>query len=146
MRVSDTRIATAIAATGALVYLAFGWGTETVYDYYGRLAASFLGGQWWLSEAPPWLNELIPCGTGRWCVAYPPLPAVLSTPFLVFGSTALAQSLMSRLAGGLSAGFLYLGLRAFGAPRSVALAGAAVSALGTTLLVTSADGRSWFAA
>jgi hypothetical protein len=146
MRVSETRIAVAIAATGALAYLAFGWGTETVYDYYGRLASALLGGRWWLSEAPPWLNELIPCGPQRWCVAYPPLPAVLSAPFLILGSTAAAQSVMSRLAGGLSAGFVYIALRALGAPRTVAIAGTVVSALGTTLLVTSADGRSWFAA
>jgi hypothetical protein len=146
MRISDMRIAAVIAAIGALVYLAFGWGTETVYDYYGRLASSFVAGRWWLLEAPPWLNELIPCGPQRWCVAYPPLPALLSIPFLPFGSTALAQSVMSRVAGGASAGPLYLGLRAFGAPRAVAIAGTVVSALGTTLLFTSADGRSWYAA
>ena len=145
MRMGETRTALAIAAAGALVYLAFGWGTETVYDYYGRLASAVLAGRWWLTEAPPWLNELIPCGTQRWCVAYPPLPAILSIPFLPFG-TALAQSVMSRVAGGASAGLLYLGLRAFGAPRVVAMAGAAVSALGTTLLFTAADGRSWYAA
>jgi len=146
MRISDGRIAAAIAVAGALVYLAFGWGTETVYDYYGRLASSFVSGRWWLLEAPPWLNELIPCGPQRWCVAYPPLPALLSVPFLPFGSTALAQSVMSRIAGGASAGPLYLGLRAFGAPRRVAIAGTVVSALGTTLLFTSVDGRSWYAA
>jgi hypothetical protein len=146
MRHIDVRIAAGVSILGAAAYLAFGWGTETVYDYYGRLAEAFTDGRWWLTDAPPWLNELIECGPRRWCVAYPPLPAALTVPFLALGSTALAQSVLSRVAGGASAGLLYLGLGAYGAPRWVAMAGAAVSALGTTLLFTSVDGRSWYAA
>jgi hypothetical protein len=152
VRSLDGRIALALAVLVALAYVAFGWGEETAYDYYGRLASALLEGRWWLTERPPWLNELVACGPSgspiadRWCVVYPPLPAVLSVPFLVTGSTALAQGLMSQIAGGASAGPLYLGLRAFGAPRWVALAGVVLSAFGTTLLFTSADGRSWYAA
>jgi len=74
-----------------------------------------------------------------------PLPALLSIPLLPLG-TALAQGVMARIAGGASAGLLYLGLRAYGAPRWVAIAGAALSAFGTTLLFSSVDGRSWYAA
>ena len=143
---SDARIAAGLALVGAVAYVAFGWGTETVYDYYGRLARAFVAGRWWLTDAPPWLNELLACGDGRWCVPYPPLPAILTIPFLPLGSAGLAQSVMSRIAGGASAGLLYLGLRAYGAPRLVALAGAGLSALGTTLLFSSVDGRAWYAA
>ncbi len=145
MRLADTRVAVTLALAGAAGYLAFGWGAETVYDYYGRLAEAFTQGRWWLTDDPPWLNELISCGTGKWCVVHPPLPAVLTIPFLPLG-TALAQGVMSRIAGGASAGFLYLGLRAYGAPRWVAVAGALVSVFGTTLLFSSVDGRSWYAA
>ncbi|MBI2983265.1 MAG: hypothetical protein HYY42_03645, partial [Chloroflexi bacterium] len=109
MRIPDIRAAVALSLGGAIVYLAFGWGAETVYDYYGRLAEAFAQGRWWLAEDPPWLNELVSCGTDRWCVVYPPLPAVLTIPLLPLG-TALAQSVMSRIAGGASAGLLYLGL------------------------------------
>jgi len=154
MRITDGRIAVACAVVGAAAYVAFGWGEETAYDYYGRLAAAFLEGRWWLTVREPWLNELVACGPSgavaagpeRWCVVYPPLPAVLSLPFLATGSTAIAQGLAAQIAGGASAGPLYLGLRAFGAPRWVALAGIVLSALGTTLLFTSVDGRSWYAA
>lgn len=145
MRLTDARIAVALSLLGSAVYLAFGWGAETVYDYYGRLADAFTQGRWWLQSAPPWLNELVRCGTERWCVVYPPLPGLLTVPFLPLG-TALAQSVMSRIAGGASAGFLYMGLRAYGAPRWVALAGAVVSTFGTTLFFTSVDARSWYAA
>ena len=108
---SDRRIATLLAAAGAVAYLVAGSGLLTDYDYYGRLAQALLHGQWWVSEAPPWLNELVPCGDARWCVVYPPLPAILAMPLAAVLPTALAQVLVSRIAGGVSAGILYLALR-----------------------------------
>ena len=143
---SDRTIAIALAAAGAVAYLVAGLDLLTVYDYYGRLAWSVAQGQWWLNEAPPWLNELVACGTERWCVVYPPLPAILAVPFTLFLPTDLSQVLVSRLAGGLSTGILFLALRAFGAPRLVAITGALLSTLGTTLFFSSVDGRAWYAA
>ncbi len=138
-------IAVCIGCLGVVGYVLAGWNAPTVYDYYGRLADAFVHGRYWLLENPPWLNELLSCGDGRWCVAYPPLPAVLAIPLLAFG-TATAQDIVSQLCGGASAGVLYLALRGYGAPRWVAVTGALLSAFGTTLLFTSADGRSWYAA
>ena len=145
LRQSDRSLATLFGVIGVAVYVGLGWGALTVYDYYGRLAEAFLQGRYWLDSDPVWLNELLSCGDGRWCVAYPPLPAILAMP-LVFLGTAAAQGLVAQVCGGASAGVLYLALRAFGAPRIVACAGAAVSAFGTTLLFSSADGRAWYAA
>ncbi|GAC1459912.1 MAG: hypothetical protein NVSMB8_10040 [Candidatus Limnocylindrales bacterium] len=142
---SDRSIAIVIGLVCAASYVGFGWGALTVYDYYGRLAEAFLQGRYWLDSDPSWLNELLSCGPGRWCVAYPPLPAILAVPFLFLG-TAGAQGAVAQLCGGASAGVLYLALRAYGAPRVVACAGSAVSAFGTTLLFSSADGRAWYAA
>src|SRR5688572_4460130 len=142
---SDRTIALALAAAGAVAYLVAGLGLLTVYDYDGRLAQAFLRGEWWLDEAPPWLNELLPCGDGRFCVVIPPLPAVLALPFVIFLSPAAAQVVASRIAGGASAGVLYAALRAYGAPRPYALAGAIVSTFGTTLFFSSVDGRAWYA-
>src|SRR5258708_21161053 len=70
---------------------------------------------------------------------------MLAVPFVWLG-TAVAQGVVSQVFGGASAGVLYLALRAYGAPRIIAITGALLSAFGTTLLFTSADGRSWFAA
>src|SRR5438270_430368 len=92
------------------------------------------------------VRSLLPCGDGRFCAAYPPLPAILSLPFVPFFPTAVAQVVASRIAGGVSAGVLYFGLRAYGAPRTYALAGAILSAFGTTLFFSSVDGRAWYAA
>ena len=138
-------IAIGIGGVAVIGYVLAGLGAPTIYDYHGRLADAFVQGRYWLSENPPWLNELLSCGDGRWCVAYPPLPALLAIPLLPFG-TATAQDLVSQFCGGASAGVLYLALRAYGAPRWIALTGALLSAFGTTLLFTSADGRSWYAA
>jgi hypothetical protein len=146
MTVSDRAAAIWIGVIAAGIYVAAGLGLATDYDYYGRLADAFLHGRWWLTEAPPWLNELLSCGEGRYCVVYPPLPAILSLPFVPFFPTAVAQVVASRIAGGASAGVLYYALRAYGAPRKYALAGALLSAFGTTLFFSSVDGRAWFAA
>jgi hypothetical protein len=141
----DKWVAVAIGCVAVAGYVIAGWGAPTVYDYYGRLADAFVHGRYWLTEDPPWLNELLSCGDGRWCVAYPPLPAILAIP-LVWLGTATAQGVVSQVFGGASAGVLYLALRAYGAPRTIAITGAVLSAFGTTLLFTSADGRSWFVA
>lgn len=146
MRPSDRAVAIAVATIAAIAYIGVGIGLATDYDYYGRLASAFLEGRWWLDEAPSWLNELLSCGDGRFCVAYPPLPAILALPIVPFASTATAQVIASRIAGGASAGILYSGLRAYGAPRVYAIAGALLSAFGTTLFFSSVDGRAWFAA
>ena len=143
---SDRTIAIALAAAGAVAYLVAGLDLLTVYDYYGRLAGAIAQGQWWLSEAPPWLNELVPCGIERWCVVYPPLPAILAIPFTLVLPTDLSQVLVSRIAGGVSTGILFLALRAFGAPVLVAISGALLSTFGTTLLFSSVDGRAWYTA
>lgn len=135
----------AVGCLAVVAYVLAGWGAPTIYDYHGRLAEAFVQGRYWLTTDPPELNELLSCGDGRWCVVYPPLPAILSIPFLVLG-TAAAQDVVSQICGGASAGVLYLALRAYGAPRWVAVTGALLSAFGTTLLFTSADGRSWYAA
>src|SRR5205823_3342098 len=146
MTVSDRAVAIWIAVIAAAIYVAAGIGLATDYDYYGRLADAFLHGRWWVTEAPPWLNELLPCGDGRYCVVYPPLPALLALPLVPFVNTATAQVVASRIAAGVSAGVLYYALLAYGAPRGHALAGTVLSALGTTLLFSSVDGRAWYAA
>ncbi len=141
---SDRSIAISLGAAACVAYLVAGLGLLTDYDYYGRLAQAIVAGRWWLTEAPPWLNELLSCGDGRYCVAYPPLPAILTIPLAAFLPSALAQVLVSRLSGGISAGILYLALRALGIPRAVALTGTVLSAVGTTLFFSTVDGRAWF--
>src|SRR5207253_6410834 len=67
-----------------------------------------------------------------------------TVPLATFLPSALAQVLVSRVAAGISAGILYLALRAFGVSRALALAGTILSAFGTTLFFSSVDGRAWY--
>ncbi|HET8568611.1 MAG TPA: hypothetical protein VFM93_06465 [Candidatus Limnocylindria bacterium] len=143
---NDRAIALALGIVASLAVAALSLGVTTDYDYYGRLAAAILDGRPYLDDAPSWLNELIPCGEARWCVVYPPLPALLAVPLAAFVTPAMAQELVSHLAAGASCGVLYLALRAYGAPRWVAVTGAVLSAFGTTLLFSAADARVWYAA
>jgi hypothetical protein len=147
MNVADRAIAISIGVVAAAAYVVAGFGLASDYDHFGRLAEAFLQGRWWLVDPPSWIGELVPCADGRGlCVVYPPLPALLAIPLVPLFSTATAQVLVSRLAGGASAGVLYYALRAYGAPRLYALTGSVLSAFGTTLLFSSVDGRAPFAA
>lgn len=140
----DGALAVVLAVGGVLLYLVSGAGHPTPYDYFARLGRAFLDGRWWLSEAPSWLNELVPCGEGRYCVVYPPMPAVLTLPFLSVWSGGAAQSIASAVAGGLSAAPSYLSVRAVGAPPRLAVLVTAFSIAGTTLWFSASDGRAWF--
>jgi hypothetical protein len=133
-----------LASVGVLAYESARAGAPTSFDYFGRLAEALLDGRWWLTEVPAHFSELVPCGAGRFCVAYPPMPAVFALPLVpVFGS-ATAQTFASAIAGGLSAAPTYLLMRALDVPRVVATLVTVFALAGTTLLFTASTGDAWF--
>ncbi len=142
----DRAIALSLAAAAIVLYLVSAIGHGTPYDYFARLAQAFVAGRWWLDAPPSWLNELLPCGEGRYCAVYPPLPALAVLPFLAVLGDGAAQTTASAVAGGLSAAPAYLALRRLGAPWRVALATTVFSFAGTTLWFTASDGRAWYIA
>lgn len=143
---SDARVALLLGLVMATLYVAAGLGHPTIYDYYARLADAFLHGRYWLTEAPAYLNELLPCGPGRLCVVYGVMPAFVTLPFLAVFNGGVAQSFAAAVAGGASAGPAYLVLRRLGTPARIAILVTVFGSLGTTLLFSSSDGRSWFMA
>jgi len=74
-------------------------GGTTPYNYFTRLAHSFIHGRYWLTEELPWLSELIPSGDGRYFVAYPPMPAIIAIPFVAFFGINFPQQIISQLLG-----------------------------------------------
>lgn len=74
-------------------------GNDSPYDYFTRLARAYLSGNYYLTEAPPWLNELIPTGQCKYFVPYPPMPAILLLPFLKIFPTSFTQNHLSYLVG-----------------------------------------------
>lgn len=84
------------------VYLSTSGGT-TPYNYFTRLGDAFLHGKYYLQENPSWLNELVPIGQQRFAVVYPPIPAIVSTPFVfIFGSN-FRQEIISQIMGAFAA-------------------------------------------
>lgn len=142
---SDDRAAALTLGTVALVvYLALIVGHRTPFDYFGRLAYAVWQGRLWLDGAP--LSEIELGVDGHLYNVQPPLPAILALPFVPFGRQDEIEVFVSAVFGALSVVPLFFALRALTVPRGVATWCAILSAFGTTLLFTSVDGRSWFAA
>ncbi len=134
------------AVVSTLIYYATTSPKPQSLDYFNRLADAFLHGRYWLTEAPSWLNELIPAGGGRWLVPYPPMPAILAMPFVaVFGPGFPAQ-IYSSIYAGLAVGLVYLALGRLGLPLRTRdrLALTAVFAFGTVFWFVSISGSAWY--
>lgn len=86
-----------------MAIFAFTSGGLTGYDYFTRLAQAFLQGKVYLSDNPPWLNELIPIGEKAFAVVYPPAPAILSMPFVAVFKDGFHQDFLSWAFGAISA-------------------------------------------
>lgn len=56
-------------------------------------------GKYYLTENPPWLNELIPAGPDKFYVAYPPMPAILALPFRFLFNDLFQQQYLAHLLG-----------------------------------------------
>lgn len=78
-------------------------GGATPYDYFIRLATSFLHGKYYLDSNLGWLNELIPIANGRFAVVYPPTPAIIAIPFVLIFGPNFQQQIMSQIMGALAA-------------------------------------------
>ena len=78
-------------------------GGATPYNYFTRLAASFLHGKYYLDTNPSWLNELIPIASGRFAVVYPPAPAIIAIPFVLVFGEGFQQQIISQIMGALAA-------------------------------------------
>lgn len=140
----DRAVAIVLGVAALVVYLGLIIGHRTPFDYFGRLAYAIWQGRLWLDGAP--LSEIEVGRDGHLYNVQPPLPAVLALPFVPFGAHDEIEVFVSAVFGALSVVPLFLALRALSVPRGIATWCALLSSFGTTLLYTSVDGRSWFAA
>ncbi len=72
---------------------------KTPYDYFTRLAGAFLQGKYYLTENPPWLSELVPGPAGKFYVIQPPMPAILSLPFIYLLGKNFQQQYLAHVLG-----------------------------------------------
>ncbi len=127
------------------VYKITGPKTKTHLDYFVPLAEAFLKGRLYLTENPPWLNELIP-QDGRFYVVFPPLPAILLMPFIFLFGANFSQTLFSRIIGALNAVLAYFLFRRlkFKPARAVLLS--LLLTLGTNHWYLASIGSAWYLA
>ena len=142
-RLGSALVTLAIVAVATGIYLFTSSRDRQDLDYFVRLADAFLHGRIYLTEAPSWLNELIP-KDGVWYVAYPPMPAALLVPFVwVFGSE-FPQQVASCLFAGISVGLAWLVFGRFELARTVRLALTAVFGFGTAFWYVAEVGSVWY--
>lgn len=117
-------------------------GGDTPYDYFTRLAGSFLEGRIYLIENPPWLNELIPID-GKYFVPYPPMPAFVAMPF-VFLFRQFSQQILAHILGtGIAVLFYKLALHITKNTKNALWVGLLV-AFGNIIWFLSSTGSSWY--
>ena len=112
-------------------------------DYFVRLADAFLHGRVYLTEAPSWLNELIP-KDGVWYVAYPPFPAVLLVPFVAIFGPDFPPQVASCIFGGIGVGLAWLVFGRFELSGRVRLGLTIVFGFGTVLWYVAEVGSVWY--
>jgi hypothetical protein len=117
---------------------------KTPFDYFTRLSSSFLSGKYYLTENPPWLSELIPGGPGKFFVVYPPMPAILSTPFtLVFGNRFQQQYLAHLLGAGIVVLTMMISWTVK-KDKNIALWAGILAGFGNIIWFLAATGSSWY--
>jgi hypothetical protein len=114
------------------------------FDYFVRLADAFLHGRLAVTEAPSWLNELIPAGEGRWYVPYPPMPAVVLLPIVAIFGTQIHQQLVSAVLGGVCVGLAWLVLGRLHIPGRARIWLTATFGFGTVLWYVAKVGSAWY--
>ena len=117
---------------------------NTPYDYFTRLAQSFLEGKYWISDNPPWLNELIPAGNGNYYVVYPAMPAILSIPFVGMFGKSFPQQILAHLLGAGTSVLLAKLSFCYKKDIKIALWIGLLSGLGSIIWFLSSTGSSWY--
>jgi len=136
--------AVAWAALAAAIFVSTTDPERQVFDYFVRLADAFLHGRLAVTEAPSWLNELIPAGDGRWYVPYPPMPAVVLLPVVALFGTQIHQQLVSAVLGGVTVGLAWLVLGRLDLPPRARIWLTATFGFGTVLWFVAKVGSAWY--
>ncbi len=132
-----------IIALAFAIYLVTAEREPSAFDYFVRLADAFLQGRLYLTEAPSWLNELVP-GGGGWYVVYPPVPALMLLPFVAVFGSEFPQQLASCLFAAVSVGLVWLLFGRFALDLRRRLVLTLVFAFGTVLWYVAETGSAWY--
>lgn len=119
-------------------------GGKTPYDYFTRLAASFLHGKYWLTDNPPWLSELIKIGAGRYTFVNPPVPALLAVPFVFLFGGVFQQQYLAEILGAASVVIVGIVSQKFKEDKKLFVWSSLLLGLGSIFWYLSATGSVWY--
>lgn len=137
-----TTIAIGLFAIALVTYMTINHGRPANLDYFVPLADAFLHGRLGLTDAPPWLNELVRVGSLGY-VVYPPMPAVVAIPFVALVGPGVPQEGISFLFGALNVPLAWAVVAGIGTPRRVAVTLAIVFGFGSITWYSAQVGSSW---
>lgn len=118
---------------------------ETPYNYFTRLSESLLSGKLYITQNPPWLNELVSVN-GKYYVVYPPMPAIIMMPYIFFFGEHASQTIFSIVLGSLNAVLVYLLLKRLKCSIRTSLLVTSFFVFGTNHWYLSSVGSAWFIA
>jgi len=144
MPIEGKKLAILFFVSFLLIYYFSSPPENTVYDYFTRLADALLHGKLYLSENPPWLNELIPGGDAKFFVPYPPMPAIILMPFRLILSDFPQQFIAHILGAGTVTLSVILSQTVFPKQKKTHVWIGFFVGLSTTLWFLSSVGSSWY--
>lgn len=128
----------------SIVYIVTAIRPSTHYNYFVLLAESFIKGRLYLEKSYPWLNELVPSyGENKWYVVYPPMPALVSLPFVFFNIFNSSQTSISILFAIVNV-FLFFILTNNLYKQKIALVLTVAFGLGTNHWFLATEGSAWY--
>src|SRR5512137_730581 len=127
----------------AISIFALSKGPPPGQNHFVYLAESFLNGRLAVTGDGAALAEIVPF-QGNYYVVYPPMPAVLLTPFVAVFGTAFDQGLLSIALASVCVALTWFMIKKTGANGSKALWLAALFGFGTCFWFISSVGSAWY--
>ena len=120
-------------------------GPYVCQNHFVFLAEAFINGRLNILNPPSWLSELVEY-QGNYYVVYPPMPAILLIPFVIFFGSSFDQGTLSILIGSLAVAMIWLMLKRIGINDKKALWLTVLFGFGTCFWFTAVVGSLWYIA
>jgi hypothetical protein len=117
---------------------------ETPHNHFIRLSESFLEGHLYLENPPTYLELDGHDGDLRRYVAYPPMPAIVSIPFVIFNIASKSQTFISILFASINIPLFFLLCKRIYKNKFIALFLSIALAFGTNIWYLASEGSSWY--
>ena len=132
-------------ATAYIVYYFTQPAVPNPFNYYIHLSDAFLHGRLYLTDPPVHFEELIKWN-GRYYFIYPPMPALILTPFVAIWGFASSQVLASVMLGSANVAIVYLIIKRLTSNTHLQIWMTILFGFGTIHWFTASIGSVWYLA